>query len=91
MVIITSLLATAVLQLAAYSVLEKFGFRDYTPVILLICLLAYGVVLPWWFQPPMRPGGINCGNAQVGITLAFWMGGGLATLSAHGIYRLLRR
>jgi hypothetical protein len=54
--------------------------------ILMLLLLGIFFVLPPYFYPEMKPDGVRCGNALIGVTLACWIFGSFLCLLVHFCY-----
>jgi hypothetical protein len=69
------------------SIYVKYG----KTTLFLLIIIAYLFILPSLFLPEYDPNGANCGMPALGITLAFGVIGGGATILIHIIYHLIRK
>ena len=87
MILLTIFLIT-ILQIALYFLLEKRKLGNFKFLVLISVLVGYIFIFPPMFYPKM-PEGPKCGLPMMGVTLAFWVIGGLASTMAHLIYSIV--
>jgi hypothetical protein len=85
--ILIFVIAVSVLQVVAYYIIDKKNIKFGRLIVLGIILIGNVFVFPPFFYPQMDPNGVNCGMPILGITLAFWIFGGLGSIVIHFVYR----
>ena len=79
-------------QIGLYLVLDNKKIKNRKPIAFAtLLLIGHLFILPQFFFPEPDPNGIHCGMPELGITLAFWVIGGGATVLIHALYFLLRK
>ncbi len=90
--VLNVIIAVSLLQIALYSISDWRKIPRYgRTIILIFVLIGHFLVLPKLFYPKLDPDGVNCGMPIVGITLAFWIIGGLTSGVLHIVYPILHR
>lgn len=73
----------SIIQGFAYLVINRIGFKYGRILVLIVVFAGYLFFLPKLFYPKPDPNGVNCGMPILGITLGFWIFGGLSASFTH--------
>lgn len=87
--ILRLIILICVLQILLYILIDQLNIKYAKGLILFAILYAHIFVLPGYFIPAPKPGGVNCGMPMMAITLGFWIFGGGVTLLTHYIYSII--
>jgi len=89
--ILPLIILISIFQTGLYLLSDKINLKHGKIIVFLSVLMGHFFVFPRFFHPDPDPNGINCGLPILGITLAFWILGGGATIVVHAIYYFARR
>ncbi len=81
----------SIVQIGLYLFLDNKKIKNGKSIAFATLLMGHLFILPQFFFPEPDPNGINCGMPVLGITLAFWVIGGGATVLMHILYFFLRK
>ncbi|NMM47842.1 hypothetical protein [Marinigracilibium pacificum] len=80
----------SIIQFISYLVFDRLKVKHATRYIFTLVILGYLFILPPLFYPEPQPDGGTCGMPVLGITLGFWVIGGIAAPITHIIFRSIR-
>jgi hypothetical protein len=88
--ILAVIISVSIFQLAL-SIISDWKNIKYGRTVILIVLSGYFLFLPRLFYPKFDPAEAHCGMPILGITLAFWVIGGLSSIVLHTMYSILHK
>lgn len=87
--ILKVIIAVSIIQIVFYAIADWKTLKYGRTIIFTTILIGHFFLLPKLFYPKPEPDGINCGMPILGITLAFWVIGGLTSIIIHTAYSML--